>query len=125
MKIVEGEVQAPREIKFLRHWPVFGWYSPRKIEPSIQAGTVIRVDLSSSEITKWGWSRDGKSFRVTQKAGKEVSHTYFLNTDKVVKDAKHVTLRIKNHGFTPSDAIHQQNWFWVREFYDCEVIELT
>jgi hypothetical protein len=36
-----------------------------------------------------------------------------------------VALRIKSHGTTPSDAIHQQDWFWVREFYDCEVITIS
>lgn len=125
MMLTEGAAQVPREIKFLRHWPVFGWYSPREIEPSLQAGTIIQVDLSSSEITEWGWSNGGKAFRVTQKVDEETSHTYFLNTDKVIKDAKHLTLRIKNHGSTPSDATHQQDWFWVREFYDCEVITVS
>lgn len=123
--LTEGEAQVSREITFLRHWPIFGWYSPREIMPSLQAGAIIQVDLSSPEITEWGWSHDGKAFRVSQKVGKETSHTYFLNTDKVVKDAKRVTLRIKNQNSTPSDAIHQQDWFWVREFYDCEVIAVS
>jgi hypothetical protein len=83
------------------------------------------VDLSSPEIDEWGWSPGGKAFRVSQKVDVGASRTYFLNTDKVVKDAKRVALRIKSHGTTPSDAIHQQDWFWVREFYDCEVITIS
>lgn len=122
MMLTEGAAQVPREIKFLRHWPVFGWYSPREIEPSLQAGTIIQVDLSSSEISEFDWSGDGKSFRITQRVGEESQRTYFLNMDRLVKDAKSVTLRIKNNEFIPSDAIHQQDWYWVREFYYCEVV---
>ncbi len=123
--LVEGKEQAPREIKFYRHWPVFGWFSPREIEPSLQVGVIIQVDLSSSEITWFDWFSDSKSFRITQRVDEESQRTFFLNTDKMVKDAKHVTLRIKNNKFIPSDAIHQQDWFWVREFYDCEVISIS
>lgn len=123
--VTEGEVQASREISFLRHWPIFGWYSPREIEPSLQVGTVIQVDITSPEIDDFSWHNEGKAFRVRQDVGEEISRTYFLNTDKMVKGAKHVTLRIKGHGSTPSDAIHQQDWFWVREFYDCEVVSVS
>ena len=122
MTLVEGKKQAPREIKFYRHWPVFGWFSPREIEPSLQVGAIIQVDLSSSEITWFDWFNDSKSLRITQRVDEESQRTYFLKMDRLVKDAKSVTLRIKNNEFIPSDAIHQQDWYWVREFYDCEVV---
>lgn len=123
--VTEGSVPASREIRFLRHWPIFGWYSPRNIEPSLQTGVIIQVKLNSPEITEWGWSYSDKKFRVEKQGDDKIMHTYFFHTDKVVKGAKQATLRIKSNNSQPSDATHQEDWYWVREFYDCEVISVS
>jgi hypothetical protein len=119
---LQGVYRDPRDISFLRHWPILGWNATREIEPTFFVDTVIWINLSSPEVTEMGWSDEGKSFRVTQTLSDKVSHIYFLKTDEVIKGAKYVTLRIKSYGPFPSDAIHQEDWFWVREFYDCEVV---
>jgi hypothetical protein len=118
----DGSTPSWRKVVFLNHFPL-GWYSKREVSPTFVVGQVLEVDLVSPNIPDWGWGYDKKSFRVQVHLNKDVAQTYFFRTNTDLKDAKRVVLRVSDVE-QPAQALHQSDWFWLREFYSAEVIQV-
>jgi hypothetical protein len=123
LKSEDSTVQE-RKVTFLNHLP-FAWHSSHEVDPTFNVGKTVEIDLTSPNVPSWGWSVDGKSFRLQIKMNEAVSHTYFFRTDTDLRSAKHVSLRITENSSQPADAIHQNDWFWLREFYSAEVLTIS
>jgi len=121
---VGKEMPQKREVSFLNNLP-FERYSTRKAYPTFSVGETIEIDLVSPNIPNWGWGADGKSFRLQVQLNESVTHTYFFRSNNDLRNAKRVSLRITKNSSKPTDAIHQNDWFWLREFYSAEVINVA
>lgn len=119
----ESPFSQSREVTFFNHIPVFGWYSPKEVPSTFYVGETIGVDLLSSDVSELYSNINGKSFRLDVKVDEQVSHSYFFTTDTDLKNAKYVSLRITGI-YRPAEALHQNDWFWLREFYTTEAISV-
>lgn len=89
------------------------------VVPVLKTGDVIEVDMGSPMIQ----FRDDNSFRVQFRLNENVTSSCFFHVNGSIEGSESVRIKITSiSAWQDSTALHQQDWFWLRQFYEAEVI---
>lgn len=88
------------------------------VVPVLKTGDVVEIDMTSPMIV----DSDDYSFRVQFRLNENVTSSYFFYLKGSFEELDSVKLRITSVDWKDATTLHQEDWFWLRQFYEAEVV---